>query len=196
MVLPGFDEVLIVLVLLVPGFFSFLLAKRFAAVGKKFSDFEKTIISIFLSLVDYVPFTYVTGLNTFEKIQEGLLEPTNLGLLVLIAGGIGLGVGMTFKIIFNRNIVLGDAWDVSFDLASKSGGSWVIVFTQSNYEYKGIVSFVGRAEDGSKEIVITKPKQIIRDKDGMVIEEMEIGKEMLFTERDIARISFFTEFPK
>ena len=196
MALPGLEDALIVAVLIVPGFFSFLVAKRFAAVGKKFSDFEKTILSVFLSLVDYVPFTFLTGLDSLETIRDGILEPVNLGILVAIAGGVGLGVGLAFKQIFNKDIQLGDAWDKAFEFTAKAGGSWVIVYTKLNREYKGIASFVGRAEDGSKELVIKLPREICRDDDGMIISEMGIGKEMLFTESDIARISFFTEFPK
>jgi len=195
-VLPGFEEILVVLVLLVPGFFSFLLAKRFAAVGKKFTDFEKAILSVMLTLVVYIPFTFITGFKSLEEIRNGLVDPFNLLILIAISGGVGLGVGLVFKMIFNRDIVLGDAWDVSFDLCAKKGGSWVTVYTKTNQEYRGIVKLVGRAEDGSKEIVITQPIQIFRKDDGTSDTEMNVGEDMLFTEKDIGRISFFTNITK
>lgn len=190
--LPGFQEILVVLVLLVPGFFSFLLAKRFAAVGKKFTDFEKAILSVILTIVDYIPFTYITGFRSLEEIRDGLFDPFNLFILLVIAGVVGIAVGIVFKIIFNKNILLGDAWDMAFDLCAKKGGSWVTVYTKTNQEYRGIVQLVGRAEDGSKEIVISKPLQIFRKEDGTSDSEMDVGKDMLFTEKDVARISFFT----
>jgi len=190
--LPGFEEILIVLVLLVPGFFSFLLAKRFAVVGKKFTDFEKAILSVILTLVDYIPFTYITGFRSLEEIRDGLFDPFNLLILIAIAGGVGIAVGIVFKIIFNKNVLLGDAWDIAFDLCAKKGGSWVTVYTKTNQEYRGIVKLAGRTEDGSKEIVIREPLQIFRKEDGTVDAEMKVGEDMLFTEKDIGRISFFT----
>jgi len=129
--LPGFEEILVVLVLLVPGFFSFLLAKRFAAVGKKFTDFEKAILSVILTIVDYIPFTYITGFRSLEEIRDGLFDPFNLFILLVIAGVVGIAVGFVFKIIFNKNISLGDAWDMAFDLCAKKGGSWITIFTKN-----------------------------------------------------------------
>jgi uncharacterized 2Fe-2S/4Fe-4S cluster protein (DUF4445 family) len=88
--------------------------------------------------------------------------------------------------------VPGTCWDVAFKEISKRGG-YVIVYTHDGSEYKGELHYVGSGVLSSRELVIRNPKLIVRDKDLRVSDEIEIGKEILFTEKDVQRIVFFKD---
>jgi len=67
---------------------------------------------------------------------------------------------------------------------------YVLVYTQNGLEYKGELHYANGKET-SKEMTIRKPKLILRDKKWKVLREIKMGKEILFTEKDIQRVVFF-----
>jgi hypothetical protein len=91
---------------------------------------------------------------------------------------------------FRPGMLLGDPWNIIFDRVTRKGGKFAIIYTDNGLEYKGFVHLSG-AEQDSKEISIKYPKLILRDKDWNIVNEIPMGKEILFTEKDIRRVLFF-----
>jgi hypothetical protein len=64
---------------------------------------------------------------------------------------------------------------------------YALVYTKNGLEYKGVpVSWTVR--DTPKELLLAKPKMVIRDDNLDVIVEFEMGDSILFLKEDIARV--------
>ena len=65
---------------------------------------------------------------------------------------------------------------------------WITVYTKDGLEYEGRLRSYGFGES-KREIVVDKPKLIMRDNTGSAITETLCGQEMIFTEGDALRIA-------
>ncbi len=194
MALPSIADALVIVVLLVPGFVAFFLIRRISAVSRNFSDLEMTVWSVFLSLVGYVPFSLITGLNNLDSITNGIFLPWNFLILIGCTLSSGVITGVILKRFFRKGMTAGTAWDHSFGGVSKDEqeGGYFMVYTNDGLEYKGELHMAG-AEHERRDVVMRNPKLILRDKGWNVKDEIEVGKEILFVEGDIRRIVFFDE---
>lgn len=77
--------------------------------------------------------------------------------------------------------------------ADSTNNRWVIVYTENGLEYKGRIHIYGTEGDYRRELVIEEPKLIQRNGDGKVKCEIKIGKEILFSQKDIRRVAFLGE---
>ena len=184
-------DVFFVIVLLVPGFISLLLLRWIAIFESKLTDLNLVISSLLLSLIIYGAFGWISGMTSFDSIRDNILIPQNLIGVLVVSVLVGVIPGVIIKRFFQGGIVRGDSWVISMKKASDKG-SWVIVYSVAGQEYKGILHYSG-GKEFPKEVTIRKPKQIFRDANGCLSEEVEIGKEILFSEKDISRIAFFEE---
>lgn len=194
MTLPSLADTLIVVVLLIPGFVAFALIRRIATMGQKFSDFEMTVWSIFLSLIVYVPFSFFTGLTSLDAIRDQIFLPQSFMFLIVFTLGVGVIPGAALR-LFRKGITVGTTWDLVVQKVRQRKGGYVLVYTEDGSEYKGKLHYVGSGEEVSRSsLIIENPKLVRRDKDWVVIEEIEMGGEMLFTNNDIRRVLFFESF--
>lgn len=183
MVLPSIADVLIVVVLLALGFVAFFLIRYLSAVGRKFSDLETTIWSVFLSFVIYVPLSITIGVSDLDAIRDKIFQPANF----LVLMGYTLLVGAVSGVVvrgLRPGMLRGDAWNTAFSRVTRRGGEYAIIYTDNGLEYKGIVHLSG-AEEDSKELSLKMPKLILRDPSWKVQDEIPMGEEILFTEKDV-----------
>ncbi len=144
-------------------------------------------------MLGYLPFSLTTGLSNLDMIRDQIFVPSNFVLLNGYTLVLGIIAGVVLKIKFRKNVKLGSAWDNTIDrLTQLKERPFCIVYTENGLEYKGALEWAG-IEEEKKEIVIETPKLILRDKDWNIIDEIEMGKAMLFTERDIRRLLLFND---
>lgn len=191
MALPSLSDVVLVIVLLVPGFIAIVLFRWLAIFEKKLTDFNLVVSSIFLSLLIYSIMGWHTGNYNFDAIRDSILLPENLFKILGLSLLLGVVPGLLVRGVLRRTYVRGDCWEASMNAASEEG-SWVIIHTSDGNEYKGILHYTSTS-GFQKELSIRNPKCIIRNSEGYLAEEVDIGKEIFFTERNIARIVFFKE---
>lgn len=191
MALPSLEDVVFIIVLLVPGFFAFMLFKKIGIREKQVSEFESTVWSLFASLAIYAIFGYFTGLFNLDSIRENILNPTNIASIFGLALVLGGGLGLAARLLFRQGYKAGDCWEACVKAAADKG-SYVLVYTSNGEEYKGEL-LLGSVAEAPKEIVIKNPKLIVRDSDWRVKTEFEIGKAMVFNESDIRRIVFLKD---
>jgi hypothetical protein len=184
--LPSISDIADIIMFLVPGFVTFIIAKRIGLIEEKFSDLEIIVIIVILSLVDYIPFSLITGLQNFDKIRDSIFVPLSASILIGVTLVMGFGVGILFRIIFSRYSVHGSIWDVTFQTIRKKKGVWGLVITDSDKEYKGKIIFM--SEGDTRELILKEPKQIIRNQNGSVQTEIRMGNELIFTNGDIKRV--------
>lgn len=188
--LPSLADILIVIILIIPGFVTFYLIKKICVIEQKFSDFETTILSVFLSLFIYIPFSFLIEVSNIDAIRDTILSPKPLSYLMTLTILFGILFGA-----FGRYVLLkgkvgypGSCWEIAFKKVQEKG-AYVLVYTDNNLEFKGKAHYAGK-EDLPNQLIIKDPKRILRDDKMNVIEEKEWGKEILFTEDDIKRVVF------
>lgn len=157
----------------------------------KVSEFESIIWSLFASLGIYAVFGYFTGLFNLDLIRTNILNPINIASVFGLAVAFGGGFGLLSRLLFKQGLKAGDCWEACIKAAANSG-SYVLVYTSANQEYKGEMLF-GSVSEAPKEIVIKNPKLILRDENLKVKSELQVGNVMIFRENDIRRIAFLKE---
>lgn len=194
MALPSLEDIVFIIVLIVPGFFAFILFKKIGMRERQVSEFESTIWSLFASLAIYAVFGYFTGIFNLDSIRENILNPINIASIFVLAIAFGGGFGLIARLMFRRGFKAGDCWETCIKAAAKQG-SYVLVYTSNNEEYKGEL-LIGSISEAPKEIVIKNPKLILRNPDFTIRNEIELGNSMIFNESDIRRIVFLKEIFK
>ena len=179
--LPSITDITDVIIFLIPGFVTFFLARKIGIIDHKFSDMETVVMIIILSLINYILFAYITGIENLDQIGEKIFVPQNTLLLVLIIVGMGLLIGFLFKRVFKRSSVSGSSWDQIFRSIQKSG-SWALIYTETK-EFKGIL--VNMSEGDSREVILNQPKQVFRDQNHNVTYEIPLGNKVIFPNGEI-----------
>jgi len=186
MALPSLLDIVSVVVLIVPGFFSFVITRAiFPSNRKKFSDFELTVYSLLYTLPIIMSYSLATGIRDLDSIRDSVFKPWNFAILLGLSFLWGLGPGVIARLWTWGEYVLGECWDVFWDGVGK--GAYVLVYTEDGNEYKGWIQYADQSEEKS-ELVLGDPKLILRDKKWSVVDEIEMGSALLLTENDIRRV--------
>ena len=136
MALPSLLDIVSVVILLVPGFISFLIARAiYPSKRKKFSDFELTVYSLIYTLPIIATYSLATGIGDIDSIRDSIFNPGNLALLFGISFLWGLGSSVIARSLTSGEYVLAECWDVFWDGLSE--GAYVLVYTADQREYKG-----------------------------------------------------------
>ena len=191
MALPSLADVILVLIIIIPGFISLCLFRWLTVYERKISENQLILLSLVCSLFIYGIFSYLTGISNIDNFRDIIFMPNNLLLILAIGLAIGGIPGLFIKFAFRRNVLTGDCWEITMKEASRMG-SWVIVYTNDGKEYEGSLHYSGSGDD-PREISIRNPTMIIRNAKGELENEFEWGKEIFFPQADIKRIVFFKE---
>ena len=198
--LPELQDIFVVIVLLVPGFMALILAKKIAVVDTKFSDFENTAISIFLSIVILIPFSSLSKIQDYTTVKDKLItDPNSLLILSIITLVTGLALGALFKLIFRRAISGDVLWNNLLKILRKSNNRRVDIITDGNETFRGYLTYASESTDNNDKIriVVESPKKIIIDPFTLNPKEEEIDDKdtnlsIMFNEDNIKRIIFHT----
>jgi len=182
-------DALVVVVLLVPGFVAAKVFARITAFDRKLSDFEMTVLSFALSLVTYVPFSYLTSIDSLEQIRQAALMPQTIILLLSLSVAIGLFPGLVVKRLYRRGYHPGTVWDAVVRNINPKEVAFVLVHTALGQEIMGQLESVGTG-DTAKELRLLQPKMIIRGKNREATKQLPLGKHMFIAEKDIQSIAF------
>lgn len=187
MVLPSLADALIVVILLIPGFITFSIIRWLGNYGSKLSEFKITITSFSFSMVILFFYTLITGITNLDVLRDKFFMPENFLVLFGITLAVGFGVGMNLR-RRRQNYDRLDTWQKT--ITTSKIARWVLIITKNENEYKG--TLISAGIDQTKDVLISNPKQIIRNDVQEVISEIEFEKQILFKEDDIARIVFLT----
>lgn len=185
--LPSLADALILVVLIVPGFVAAKIFARTTAMDRKLSDFDMTVYSFIASLVVYVPFSYLSSLDTIDKIRDAVLMPQTIASLLSLSIILGLGPGLIVKRLFRHRHSAGSVWDsLAKELPEKD--VFVLVHTGLGQEIMGRLESVGTG-DTPKDIRLLEPKLIIRDKNQVAKNEIALGAQVYLSAENIQSVS-------
>ncbi len=188
---PSSIDALLVIALLIPGFITLTLFRWITCLEKQLAEYHMILWSLVSSLIIFGIFSYSVEINDFSNLQQIILTPENLVLLLGLSVILGGGLGIVIKLLFRKDFVRGDCWEVSMKEAGQKG-TWVTIHTNDDCEYIGYLHYSGGG-DKPKDLTIREPELILRDKNWDITKKIEMGKEILFLEKDIKRIVFYKE---
>jgi len=189
--LPSLADVVLVIIILIPGFISLSLFRWLAVYEKEISDDQMRLMSLVCSLFIYGIFSNMKNISDIDKFRDVIFIPSNLILILSIGIGVGAIPGLVIKYGWRHNITSGDCWDIVMKKASRNG-TWVTVYTNDDNEYMGALNYSG-CDNDPRDITIRSPTKIIRNDEGDLLKEVEMGKEVFFPEHDIKRVVFYKE---
>lgn len=192
-----FEEIIVTLVFILPGFLAILLAGKLTYLRKPESVFEHTLWSLTSSIVIFAGFIWVRGIADYESLIAIVFQPDTVLALLLLASLEGIALAILFRfdpLQYLRRIVQVKSklkfsptqyvWDGEM---ARNSPSWIIVYTKTGLEYKGVLVEWTIGET-PKELLIANPKLILRDENWHVLDEIEMGDSAIFLEGDIGRI--------
>jgi hypothetical protein len=185
--IPSLADIIIVIILLIPGFVSFEIIRRLAIVEREFSELEITLWSLFLSLVIYVPFSLIVGVRSLDQIRNSIFAPFSIGVLTTLSVVTGLIPALLIRKIWRKGQRPGDLW--AYAMKTFDTSRYVIIHTSTGTEIKGEMVAVG-AGPSPRDVLLLNPKQIIRDQALNPIDEMLLGGQIYLMQDDIKRIVF------
>lgn len=188
--LPALSDIVISLVLLVPGFVALNLFKKIAKFDRSLPENETLLWSLFIGFVILGTYNYGNTTADLETMSKGIFLTQNMIKIVAITILPTIFLGFIIRIFFRDKVISDDVWELSFKNASKIF-SWIIVYTNDGEEYMGTLHHNSGSDD-PREITIRKPSKIVREETGEYT-EIPWGKEILFPEKDIKRIVFYSE---
>lgn len=187
MSLPSLLDIVTVVILVVPGFLSFTILKRALPFKReKFSDFELTVYSLLFMLPIIFCYSIITGLKDIDSIRDSVFQPINLATLIGLSLGWGLAPSLIAKVLTWGKYRTGECWDIFWD-GLRLGG-YVLVLTEDGHEYKGWIQYSDKSEE-KYELILGDPTLVIRDASQKMQSEVKMGHAMLFTQKDIRRVS-------
>ena len=186
------NEIFIAAILILPGFLSVNIIRKISIYEEKIPDQEYYFWSLFLSVIIFIIFSFLEGIS-IQDMENLILNYDTILKLYLISIILGIIVGYVIKIAIygDYNVFPGEVWSIILKKLNKDKGKFVTIFSSDNSEFSGTIRFYSTREDSPREILIDNPVQIIRNDKMEMIDEIEWGKEILFTESDIRRIVFY-----
>lgn len=194
--LPDVSDLITTVFLLLPGFLSINLIKHLGKLEFTLTDLETTIWSLFGSLiVDAVFVEILLGLNvpvlSISDLQTALLMPSYAVLFLMLSLACGTFPGLILRYVIRLEILPGALWDSIYSrFRQATEKKWVIVYTSDQKEYQGALAGMSKGKNIPHELLLSEPSQLIRNDDGELVGEMDVGKELYFREDDIKRIAF------
>lgn len=187
------NEIFIAAILILPGFLAINIIRKISIYEGKIPAQEYYFWSLFLSIIIFIIFSFLTGIDSIQEFENLILNYETILLLFFISIILGGIVGYLVKKIVHGefNVLPEQVWSITLKRLNKNEGKFVTIFTSANSEFSGRIRIYSAREDSPKEILIEDPIQIIRNEKMEVISEIEWGKEILFTEGDINRIILY-----
>ncbi len=185
------NEIFLAVIIILPGFLSLQIIRKISIYEEKLPDQVYYFWSLILSIILFSIFSSYYKITSFDGIEKLIFDYEKLSFLYLGSIILGLVLGLISLYVSHRGYqpVAGEVWSIALKRLNKDEGKFITIFTSDSLEFSGKVRLYH--EDAPREILIEDPIQIIRNKEMEAIDELEWGKEILFTEDDIKRIVFY-----
>jgi hypothetical protein len=92
----AFDFVLL-LVLVVPGFISYVVLRYLAAFEEVPTDLHTVLYSLILSMLNYLPLSFLFSIIDMDSLRKMALSPAYVFASFLVSAGMGYFIGLIAK---------------------------------------------------------------------------------------------------
>lgn len=177
-----------------PGFITLEIYEKLALIDRELKYYEKMIWSLIVSTAIYFPYSFFRGIKTFDEVRAHILIFQNLLVTMIFGIILGVTLGVLNRLVLQKDIVEGNAWDLSFTMQRHDNANISIITNEENKEreYFGQVLLVSLG-DTPKEILIANVKLVKRDADYAVEELIDLGGDLLISGDLIQNILFLSD---
>lgn len=192
--LPSFSDIFFIILIVIPGYISIKIYRNIGGLKRIMPDKEILYSSLFLSTIIYFVLGFIFQINDYDALKNEILKPNNIPIVLITTVVVGAIFGaILYAWRRYKSLVPDDCWtSVLRDYVAIYDDPWIVVYTSDGKEYKGILGYFG-IEHEPKELTIEQPYRILRDNNFNLIENVFLGDEMFFTEKDILRILFMKQ---
>jgi len=192
MELPSVSNIFFIIIFILPGYIILNLIRHIGQLKRKLSNSELLYLSLTCSLAIYLVLSFIFNISDFTEMENFLIQPYITSIIIFYSIGSGVTIGVLFRLYRNyRGYTPYDTWASAIGVKRDIDLPWIIVYTQDGQEFKGILNLYGIGKE-QKELSLLSPLKILRDDEFYVIEEVNLGDELYFTEKNISRILFLT----
>lgn len=196
--LPSIGDLLIIVVLIAPGFFSIAILRYISGLSIKMEQFEKMVWSVIMSVPIGVLFIYIHKFRTFDGIQQYVFEHPITSIVELSVLSFIISIVATLILRVNilgyvRNVMWWGAeknprsWPLWDDVMVRSLGRWVLIKGVED-EYVGWIK--GHSTDPeSRCLLLGDPELVRRNREGKAITS-KYGNELVLFEEEIKSLVF------
>lgn len=187
------------LLILVPGFLSYKIARKVGKITTETDRFDKIIYTVIGSGISFsflvLIYSQVTN-YTIQEIPESNFGITELSFgylaMLLIASIIGGIVGVIVNHGLNRGEDIRGQTSWQLIAENKKEPAKVRVVMNNNSEIWGEI-LITDSEPHGQDIFLRYPMKVIRDETGKVVDEIGIGEYVFLSQTDISHIYFETD---
>src|SRR5215213_7886324 len=155
----SFNDILIAVFFIVPGFIAVGLFKRLALVEKELTELEIVAWSIFLSLIVYAIFLAFSGTASIATLQEQVFSWQQVAIVIGLAVAIGAIPGIIVKFSWRRGLRPGALWDFIMNRVKKKTYYPTVRIHTDKETYEGVLFLWGR-DKSPKDIIIVRPEKV------------------------------------
>ncbi len=175
------------LILIVPGFITFRILSWRASFEFVFSDLLIILYSLIFSVIDFIPLALHYNFQSITDLETRILNPK----IILVYFAIAIVIGFVLGEILHRrrrNVVSGSVWT---NFAFENIGDWIQVYTNKDVVFRGWLKLMATHESHKRELELGEAEvlEIVNNKKTW----RSVGKSILFTENDIARITLWSD---
>jgi hypothetical protein len=187
------------LLILVPGFLSYKIARKIGQVTTPVDRFDKIIYTVIgsgtsFSLIILV-YAYQTS-STIRNLTDSSFDIIDLGLgylsMLLIASLIGalIGVVINYGLNHGEDIRSNTAWQVISE--SRREPAKVRAIMNNGCEIWGEIR-ISDSEPHGQDLFVKYPMKVVRNDSGGIKNEIKIGEYAFLSQSDISHVYFETE---
>ena len=192
-------SLLYALLILVPGFLSYKIARKIGRVTTPVDRFDKIIYTVIGSGTSFSLVTLIYAYqasSTISNLTDNSFSIIELGLgylsMLLISSLIGTLIGVIINSGLNHgeDIRINTAWQIISE--SKREPAKVRVIMNNGCEIWGEIR-ISDSEPHGQDLFIKYPMKIVRDDDGEIKNEVKIGEYAFLYQSDVSHVYFETE---
>ena len=175
---------------MLPGYIATKILRNIGGLKRRISETELLYTSLIYSTIIYFILGFLFRKNDYDALKNEVLKPYNVPIVLITTALVGAFFGIILYVWrrYAKGIVPDDCWtSVLHDYVSDD--AWIVVYTRDGKEYKGALGYFG-IEHEPRELTIVEPYRIRRDDKFKLIEDVFLGAEIYFTDKDILRILF------
>ena len=185
------SEIFFIMVIILPGYIYLKIFREIALLNKPIPSKEILYQSLTFSLFNIIIASLVFKTTDLNILRHILIQPEKLFIFMILT--LTLVIILSFFPRFwllNHGYTPKDTWTHTIEDVRGIELPWVIINTVKGEEYKGILRAYGVGNE-PRDLSILLPIKILRDDSFEIVDEVNMGEEMYFTEKDVSSVLFF-----
>jgi len=185
------SEIFFIMVIVLPGYLYLKIFREISLLKKPIPSSEVLYQSLTFSLFNIIIAGLMFKTTDLNILRSILIQPEKLSEFMIFTLTLVIISSLVPRFwLTSHGYVPKDTWTHTIEEKRGIEFPWVIINTVKGEEYKGILKAYGVGNE-PRDLSLLSPIKILRDESFEIVDEVNMGDGMYFTEKDISRILFF-----